>query len=213
MTAEKYDPDYSKEKWDKLYGRDTVWEGAESIVKVLLYLTDAESVLDVGAGRGDFLHYFEKYATSKGIDLSQWMIDNKFCQSEILKENCIEMSFVDNSYDLVVGFDILEHLTRKDMVSTLHEMKRIAKKYIVLLPSAISIHEGETELDDPTIDLAGHLLFWHEDRWLSRISQGLAPKFEFDVLVTIRFMSILTRMNAYPSQWRHIEIYKVRDNL
>ena len=202
-----YNPIYDEEKWRKLYNRDTVWQGAGPICKAMLYLTNAQSVLDVGCGRGDFLAFFERHVPSLGVDLSRWMCENKFCESEIKMENCTKMSMGDQSYDLVVGLDICEHLSSADLKLMLLEMKRIARKAIVLLPSALLCYENETELHDSSIDLAGHLIYWREDRWLDTMSSILEPEFEFDAEKVIRFTSILERQHCYPGQWRHIEFF------
>lgn len=203
----KYNCEYNQEKWDQMYNREEVWQGAEPITDVFLFMTDAKSVLDVGAGRGEFMYYLEQHAPTIGIDISKWMIENKFCNSEIVHGNCTSLPFENNQFDLVLGLDILEHLSPSDLNLTLLEMMRVANKSIILLPAALSISEHEAISDDPTKDLANHLIFWKEDKWLKTISDILAPKFNFDADAVMRFTTILTRLGQYPQQWRHIEFY------
>ena len=208
----KYSTEYNLEKWAEMYGdRDFAWEGAEPIVDVLLYLTEAKNVLDIACLRGDFLSFFEKHISSVGIDLSKWGIKNKFCNSEIIKGNCISLPFQNDEFDLITMFDIVEHLSLKDLKLTLGEVKRCTKKSIVILPAALLESENEFISDTPSNDVANHLIFWKNDKWLQVISEFLAPKFVFDADATIKFTTILNRLEAYPEQWRCLLIFKRND--
>ena len=208
----KYNTEYNLEKWQKMYGdREIPWDGMEPIIDVILYLTEPENVLDIACLRGDALFYFERNISSCGLDLSEWGIKNKFCESEIIKGNCISLPFQDDEFDLITMFDIVEHLSPKDLKLTLNEAKRCAKGSIVVLPAALLESENEFISDDPSNDLAGHLIFWKQDKWLQVISDELFPKFVFDANATIRFTTILNRLKAYPEQWREPLVFKRND--
>lgn len=204
----KFEIDYNSDKWQKMYGnRNEPWNGIEPIVECLLFLTEAKSVLDIACLRGDFLFFFEKHIKSLGLDLSDWGIKNKFCNSDIIKANCKELPFKENQFDLVTMFDIVEHLTPNELKISLQEAKRVAKKSIVVLPASLLASENEFISNDPSNDLAGHLIFWKNDKWLHTIAEELVPKFVFDPEATMRFVTILNRLKSYPEQWRSFFVF------
>jgi SAM-dependent methyltransferase len=94
-------------------------------------------ILDCGAGGqrppiGLFAeHGFETF----GIDLSESQITvaKEFCRSRELTVNLSvgdmrDLPFDDNSFDLVYEFYSMVHLTKKDTLKTIQEMKRVVKE-------------------------------------------------------------------------------------
>lgn len=108
-----------------------------------LFPANFSSVLDVGCGEGFLLRILpatvENYV---GIDYNedalrfaensknQIQISKQIQNIKFQKENVYKLSFKDNSFDLVTCLEVLEHLD--DYEKALLEIKRVAKKYVIL---------------------------------------------------------------------------------
>ncbi|MFH1459646.1 MAG: class I SAM-dependent methyltransferase [Candidatus Omnitrophota bacterium] len=90
------------------------------------YLTPEKQakILDVGCGTGYWLYYLKKkgYTNYSGIDISAQQV--KICRERINAE--VEQADVfeylknkENSYDLIVGHDILEHIPKTKVITFL----------------------------------------------------------------------------------------------
>lgn len=106
-----------------------------TFIKILKPL-DVESILDVGCGEGITLDRLRKEAIGKelsGIDYSDdaLKIGKKIYPDLNLKKGDIyDIKEKDNSYDLVIATEVLEHL--EDPEKALKELIRVSKKYVLL---------------------------------------------------------------------------------
>lgn len=95
-----------------------------------------DSVLDVGCGEGFILNKLKSENIGKywqGIDYAKEAIEigRKIHPDLNLKQGSIYSSgFNDNSFDLVICTEVLEHL--EDTKKALKEVLRISKKYVLL---------------------------------------------------------------------------------
>ncbi|MDB5170462.1 MAG: methyltransferase type 11 [Candidatus Saccharibacteria bacterium] len=82
-------------------------------------------ILNVGCGTGGTLALLEKYGVVDNIDISDDAIAfmKQLGYSRIKKVNDIALPFKDESYDLVVAFDVLEHI--KEDEQALKEWHRV----------------------------------------------------------------------------------------
>lgn len=93
------------------------------------------SILDVGCGEGITLKKLEDKKIGKkreGIDYSTdaIKIGKKIYPELILSKGTVyKMDFKDDSFDLVICTEVLEHL--ENPVKAVEEMKRVSSKYIV----------------------------------------------------------------------------------
>ncbi len=98
----------------------------------------AESILDVGCGRGLPMRKIRsrmsvKYAV--GVDIFKPYLTecrkkglhNKYILSDVKK-----MSFKSNSFDVVIALQILEHLSKKDAWKVLTNLEKIARKQVIV---------------------------------------------------------------------------------
>lgn len=83
-------------------------------------------VLEVGVGNKTVTNYFR----SQGIDVVTVDIDEKL-KPDIVG-NVLSMPLKDNSFDVVLCAQVLEHLPFKDFQKALGEIKRVSKRYCVL---------------------------------------------------------------------------------
>jgi len=85
------------------------------------------NILDVGCGTGANLEMLSEFGAAEGVDVSAEALS--FCQArglEKVKLGAAEaLPYDDNSFDLVTGLDVVEHLD--DDVGGLKEMRRVLR--------------------------------------------------------------------------------------
>jgi len=88
------------------------------------------SILDVGCGMGDLLMRFP-HRKRHGIDISdEYLAIARERELDVTHAEAEAIPFPDNSFDVVVAADILEHVFDLNRVAL--ELKRVAKKLIVV---------------------------------------------------------------------------------
>ena len=136
----------SNEKTDSEYGEAYLnWKGWRSdnfgeLTKLQKRYFDAEirkskfgshkeiRVLEIGFGNGSFL----AYARTRGWDIVGIEANNDLVQTAIdhdFNAICTDSltTFEDRTFDLIVAFDVLEHIGQEDLLNFLSEVKRIQK--------------------------------------------------------------------------------------
>lgn len=87
----------------------------------------ARRILDVGCGTGANLELLARYGECEGVDVSDAAL--AFCRdrglTRVHKGAAEELPFEDNSFDMVTGLDVVEHLD--DDVKGLSEMRRVLR--------------------------------------------------------------------------------------
>ena len=104
-------------------------------------------LLDVGCGPGYFLSYLKDCnIDSKGLEVTQYLAD--YCQERGLDVSSSDLSHEeDNSYDVIVLFDVLEHLS--DPISTFSVIRRKLKRGGYCVAFTPNIHSVGYELMGP----------------------------------------------------------------
>ncbi len=97
-------------------------------------LTSANSVLDVGCGKGFLLHDFRELIpgiTVAGIDISQYAVDN--CMPDVKPfvklGNAKKLPFPDKSFDLIISINTIHNLDLEDCKQALREFERVSRKF------------------------------------------------------------------------------------
>jgi SAM-dependent methyltransferase len=84
-------------------------------------------ILDVGCGTGANLQMLSEFGAAEGVDVSAEALD--FCRarglSEVKQGAAEHLPFADESFDLVTGLDVVEHLD--DDIGGLREMRRVLR--------------------------------------------------------------------------------------
>lgn len=85
-------------------------------------------ILNVGCGTGGTIKLLESYGTTQNVDVSDEAIKymKKSGFKNITKISDITLPFKDKSFDLVVAFDVLEHIEEQE--KALREWSRVLKK-------------------------------------------------------------------------------------
>tara|TARA_Y100000310_G_scaffold337606_1_gene425133 strand:- start:1324 stop:2052 length:729 start_codon:yes stop_codon:yes gene_type:complete len=124
MEEENYDLIFSleQENWWYQAKRDLIFGLLKKINK------NYEKVLDLGCGVGSNFGMLKKYSKSVvGIDYFDKALD--YCKGkgydEIKQMSAENLTFKDNSFDLVLCSDVLEHIEHDD--KALSEIKRVLK--------------------------------------------------------------------------------------
>lgn len=119
------------------YYEDFNWSDvpAEKILeKADLFLAiipkDVKSILDLGCGNGIITNYLADYFDITGADRSAAALE--MVRTKKMQCNCNELPFDDNSFDLVLSSEMLEHLESKVLMETISEIKRVSRKYILI---------------------------------------------------------------------------------
>lgn len=150
LEQEKYETIYNKIKW-KSYMKGN--HGAESleIVKKI----NPNSILDVGCGPNLFCKQtINDLCLCQGLDFAgKWQ--------DIDADLCSELLYVrDDQYDLVTAFDTMEHLLLSCIDTTLSEMQRISKNFLMQIDynrkSTLIVHGSSLH---PTVKSKK---WWHE---------------------------------------------------
>jgi len=123
------------DEYQKLYNLETKYwwhQGRQYIIDQLLrkYLPKSNKnvmILDLGCGTGVNFEILKKIGKVMGVDASDEAL--KFCNKrgiiEVIKDNVETLSLPDESYDIVTGFDILEHIDNDELA--LKNMYRVLK--------------------------------------------------------------------------------------
>jgi glycosyltransferase involved in cell wall biosynthesis/SAM-dependent methyltransferase len=119
------------------YNQTDIWDNAPEPYQVQMQAdilsllpSDISSVLDVGCGDGYITNALPKSLKVVGIDISQEAL--RHVQGETRVGSITEIPFPDNSFDLVMANDILEHLSDSDFDNALQELQRVATKYLLI---------------------------------------------------------------------------------
>jgi len=137
------------------------------------HINSTDSVLDLGCGIlqqfsavppcekylavDGFFPYLENLVNSTSIMTLQGM----------LPEVCNQ--FVDNSWDVVILIDVIEHLEKDDGLLVLDNMYRIARGRVIIdTPLGFIPQEGWDAWDLPHCDLQAHLSGWNIEDFTDR---------------------------------------------
>ncbi len=140
--AKRLDKDY----WDgdRKYGYggyyyDGRWEKVAEDMKKHYRLKSGKKVLDVGCGKGFFLHDLKSLNPGlevRGLDVSQYALDNA---KEEIKDSldlgsAYDLPYPDNYFDLVTSINTLHYLYINELKRALEEIERVSKcnSYIVV---------------------------------------------------------------------------------
>ncbi len=106
-------------------------------VKSMLKRIKYDSILDVGCGDGEVLNYLNKYNKkyAVGIDISSERIKHameNYPDIFFREGDITNIPFGNDTFDLVMAIEVVEHLLPENLNNALREMIRVSNKYILL---------------------------------------------------------------------------------
>ncbi|XOB41355.1 MAG: class I SAM-dependent methyltransferase [Candidatus Nealsonbacteria bacterium] len=107
------------------YDHKTRWISYWHQINEVLSLAP-KKVLEVGIGNKTVLNYLK----NQGVEVITLDIDEKL-KPDIVG-NVLKMPFQDNSFDVILCAEVLEHLPFKEFDKALEELERVSKQYVVL---------------------------------------------------------------------------------
>lgn len=115
-----------------------------------VYLSDCNSVLDVGCGFNSAIGRVRKTFYSEGMDIYKPSIDiskkNKTHDNYKLGNiKTLEKYYKQKSFDAVIALDVIEHLEKEDGIGLMEKMEKIARKKVIILTPNGFYHQGHID--------------------------------------------------------------------
>jgi len=159
-------------------GRRTVLDG----VIARLSLPAQARVFDAGCGSGRNMVELARYGTVTGVELSQTSVAlaRERAVGEVIEGSVLETPFADDSFDLAVCLDVIEHL--QDDLTALRELRRVVAPggaLLVTVPAYQWLWSGHDEINH------------HHRRYTRRSLQRVAEQAGWAQLRTTYFNSLL----------------------
>ena len=132
---------------DRLYGyggyyyHPIFWTDTIRRFRDYYHLEDNATVLDVGCAKGFMLYDFKKLMpniTIAGIDISKYAYEHAIEEIKpfIKVGNAKSLPYPDNSFDLVISINTIDHLSLEDCKQALREIQRVTKKHAFITVNA-----------------------------------------------------------------------------
>jgi glycosyltransferase involved in cell wall biosynthesis len=123
-----------------------------------------KKVLLCGCGAGQRLFTLQSYEVdAEGFDISEWIVKNspynfKLKKDSLFVDSVLEGNNVSPMYHLVVAYDLLEHLTEKEVSIALSNMYRWTNKYALFSIPFV----GDPNLENDSTHKTKQLKDWWE---------------------------------------------------
>ncbi|MBI2578009.1 MAG: class I SAM-dependent methyltransferase [Candidatus Wildermuthbacteria bacterium] len=142
MESNKIDQQNIGTPWDKIYKKyqsiDLINEYIYSRLKDVLgkYIVPVDTILEAGCGSGYMVAYFQqKGHRSVGLDNAPEPLrvaQDVFGVKNVVLGDLFKMPFANSSFDIVWNEGVLEHFPFKEALKGVKEMRRVAKKYVII---------------------------------------------------------------------------------
>lgn len=120
------EPEHYGEKYDSKRRFISYWHQINEALSL-----KPHNMLEIGIGNG----FVYRYLKERAIDISTLDIDERLNPQFV--GSITNMPFKDESFDLVMACEILEHIPYEDTLKGLKEIHRVAKRYaIISLPDS-----------------------------------------------------------------------------
>jgi SAM-dependent methyltransferase len=159
-------------------GRRTVLD----VVVAGLGLSEPARILDAGCGSGRNMVELARHGSVTGIELSETSVALARDRSagEVVAGSILEMPFAEDSFDLAVSLDVIEHL--EDDLAALRELRRVVApggSLLVTVPAYQWLWSGHDEINH------------HHRRYTRRSLQRVAEQAGWHQTRTTYFNSLL----------------------
>lgn len=161
---------------DKYYEQSLIWGNspeqyqAQVLFDILDMLPeDVQSILDIGCGDGYITNNLPENIHVVGVDISQEAL--KHVHREKLIGSITDIPYSNNSFDLVMVNDVIEHLPDNEYRQAISELQRVASKYIMItVPHNEQLESKQTKCADcGTV----YHINWHQRSYDEETLKGL----------------------------------------
>ena len=100
---------------------------------IKLYL-DPKTALDVGCGTGELVLALRSFGIdAHGVEISKDALEmvDPSVREYVKAGDITNIPHKDNEFDLVLTFDVLEHIDKEKILKSMNELVRVSKKYIL----------------------------------------------------------------------------------
>ncbi|MBT4446733.1 class I SAM-dependent methyltransferase [archaeon] len=114
----KIDPNWSFRSWSY---RHTFVSKMKKVISHVLSLPKETKILDAGCGQGLLVEYFK----NEGYDVIG--IDAFYDNEHVKCESIMNSNFADDTFDLVLCLDVIEHIQLNEQEKVIKELTRVCK--------------------------------------------------------------------------------------
>lgn len=170
-TTKKESASYYNDIWSNMWGDmqkyGPVHRHHKRLLKKLLPDTNYNTILDIGCGNGENLIYLQQYfphAKLTGIDISCKAFEaSKDIFPDIrFREFDITTGFIQEQYDLIICFDVLEHIENDFMA--LQNIYRMVNKHLIVSTLEGTMRSFEKEI--------GHVRRYEKDELEDKLDRN-----------------------------------------
>lgn len=160
----------------------------------------SDVVLDIGCGPSSRLQS-HSVLYSVGVELFDAYLQEAkrlHTHNELIKADCTKLEFKPNSFDVIIAFDVMEHLDKQEGMELLTKMKAWARKKVI-----ITVPNGFTpgySADDNILQMHRSGYTADELRELRFEVRGLGLKVPGYYIPTNTLVSALVRIATYPAR-------------
>jgi ubiquinone/menaquinone biosynthesis C-methylase UbiE len=127
-----------------LYGRNMVIEELEALLNTI---PKGSRVLDVGCGTAHLTNWIKQKGFEVcGIEPSKEMFDlavKNFPDIEIKKGISSDIPYPDNSFDLIVSFEVMRYLDKNENIATYKEFHRVLKPGGIFFVTQVNLFSSD----------------------------------------------------------------------
>jgi len=109
--------------------KERFYSFAEQIDLVKQYAGAPDSILEIGKGSGYVSEFLKKYA---GYNLVRTMDVNDKLNPDIVADISETNVGINDQYDIIICFEVLEHMSFERAIQAVNNMREMAKKYIII---------------------------------------------------------------------------------
>jgi uridylate kinase len=142
IDASFYDRDYytgSKggyrfAKKESIISRSLKWIATYYRAFIIKVCLNPKNALDVGCGTGDLVAMLRKFdIDAHGVEISEHALElaDKSIRPFLKQGDIVKLPYKSDQYDLVLTFDVLEHMERSKIKKSINETIRVSKKYVL----------------------------------------------------------------------------------
>ena len=107
-----------------------MWKNEQATLELIRDYAPSGPLLDVGCGMGDLLEKF-RYRQRHGIDISEeYLTIARKRGLKVTRAQAEDIPFPDDTYEVVVATDILEHVFDLNLVA--RELVRVSRNFIIV---------------------------------------------------------------------------------